>query len=67
MRDAPYLRAQADLCLQIASQMSDGATADKLRAEAARHHAEAAEIEANGQPEPPPKRAGNSDQDPFTR
>jgi hypothetical protein len=40
-----YLRAQADLCLEMARQVSDRATADNLRAEAARYHAEAAEIE----------------------
>jgi len=51
MRDAKYLRAQAELCLRIARQMSDETTADNLRAEAARHHAaEAAEIESFDQP-----------------
>jgi hypothetical protein len=45
MRDARYLRAQAELCLEMARQVSDRATADNLRAEAARYHAEAAEIE----------------------
>jgi hypothetical protein len=44
-RDARYLRAQAELCLEMARQVSDRATADNLRAEAARYHAEAAEIE----------------------
>jgi hypothetical protein len=45
MRDARYLRAQAELCLEMARQVSDRAIADNLRAEAARHHAEATEIE----------------------
>jgi len=45
MRDARYLRAQAELCLETARQMSDQTTADSLRAEAARYQAEAAEIE----------------------
>ena len=45
MRDARYLRAQAELCLEMAGQVSDRATADNLRADAARYHAEAAEIE----------------------
>jgi hypothetical protein len=45
MRDARYLRAQAELCLEIARQMSDQTTSENLRAEAARYHAEAAEIE----------------------
>ena len=48
MRDARYLRAQAELCLQVASQMSDSKAAEKLRAEAARYHAEAAEIDGTG-------------------
>ena len=45
MRDARYLRAQAKLCLEIAGQVGDRRAADTLRAEAARYHAEAAEIE----------------------
>jgi hypothetical protein len=45
MRDARYLRAQAELCLEMARQMSDQRTRDNLRAEAARYLAEAAEIE----------------------
>jgi hypothetical protein len=45
MRDARYLRAQAELCLEMARQVSDRATSDNLRVEAARYHAEAAEIE----------------------
>jgi hypothetical protein len=32
MRDANYLRAQAELCLEIARQISDHATAEDLRA-----------------------------------
>jgi hypothetical protein len=39
------MRAQAQLCLEMARQVSDRATSDHLRAEAARYHAEAAEIE----------------------
>lgn len=45
MRDARYLRGQAELCLEMARQMSDPKAAENLRAEAARYHAEAAEIE----------------------
>jgi hypothetical protein len=45
MRDARYLRAQAVLCLEMACQVGDRAASDNLRAEAARYHAEAAEIE----------------------
>lgn len=45
MRDARYLRAQAEFCLELARQVSDQATRDNLYAEAARYHAEAEEIE----------------------
>jgi hypothetical protein len=48
MRDARYLRAQAEFCLELARQVGDKATRDNLYAEAARYHAEAAEIEAGG-------------------
>lgn len=44
MRDARYLRAQAEPCLEMARQMSSQRTAESLRAEAARYHAEAEEI-----------------------
>ena len=44
MRDARYLRAQAELCLEMAKQVSDRAASENLRAEAARYHSEAAEI-----------------------
>jgi hypothetical protein len=45
MRDARYLRAQAELCMEIAREMSDRKVAEQLRVEAARYHAEASEIE----------------------
>lgn len=48
MRDVRYLRAQAELCLEIARQMSDIRAADKLKAEAARYHAEADAIDGTG-------------------
>jgi hypothetical protein len=47
MRDAQYLRAQAALCLEIARQISDQTASDNLRAEAARYHAEAAQVETD--------------------
>jgi hypothetical protein len=53
MRDARYLRAQAELCLEIAHQMSDRGAAEKLRADAAHYHAEAAEIEGMEPATPP--------------
>ena len=49
MRDARYLRGQAQWCLELARQMSDRKTADNLKAEAARYQAEAVAMEA-GEP-----------------
>jgi len=46
MRDANYLRTQAELCLEMARNMADAASAESLRAEAARYLAEAKELEA---------------------
>ena len=51
MRDAKYLRAQAELCLQIARQISDRKAAENLRAEAAQYKAEAEPLD--GVPQPP--------------
>jgi hypothetical protein len=45
MRDAPYLRAQAELCLEMARQISDHIVSENLRAVAARYKAEATQIE----------------------
>ena len=50
MQDARYLRAQAALCLEIAAQMSDPKSAEKLRADAAQYHARAAELETGEEP-----------------
>ena len=50
MRDAQYLRAQAEFCLEVADQISDHKTVENLQAEAARYRAEAAAIEAARQP-----------------
>ena len=49
MQDARYLRAQAELCMEIASQMSDPKAAQQLRADAADFHARAAAIEEGTQ------------------
>ena len=49
MRDARYLRAQSEFCLEMARQMSDVKVAENLRAEAARYQAEAVAIET-GEP-----------------
>lgn len=53
MRDARYLRGQAELCLQTACQISDPKAAEQLRVEAARYHAEATEIEGMEPATPP--------------
>lgn len=45
MGDAQHLRAQAELCLNIARLMSDPKTADGLQAEAAHHLSDAVQIE----------------------
>ena len=45
MLDAKYFRSQAELCLDIAQQMSDGTLAESLRDTAAQHFARAVEIE----------------------
>jgi hypothetical protein len=50
MRDAQYLRAQAEFCLEVASQISNQRTVENLKAEAARYHAEAAEMEVATKP-----------------
>ena len=50
MRDAQYLRAQAEFCLEVARQMSDYKMVENLQAEAARYHAEAVEVETEHHP-----------------
>ena len=45
MADAAYFRDQANLCLEIARQISDGRVAQKLRSDAARYRAQADEID----------------------
>jgi hypothetical protein len=47
VRDARYLRAQAELCLQMARQMSDHSVSESLLAEADRYKDEAARIETS--------------------
>jgi len=49
MRDARYLRSQAEFCLEMARQMSDRKIADNLKAEAARYQAEAVALESGTQ------------------
>jgi hypothetical protein len=46
MRNAQYLRAQAEFCLQAARRISDPKTVENLKVDAARYHAEATEVEA---------------------
>ena len=49
MRNARYLRGQAEWCLELSCHMSDRKIADGLKAEVARYHAEALAMEA-GEP-----------------
>jgi len=51
MRNAQYIRAQAEFCLEVARQMSDHKIVENLQAEAARYHAEAVAVEAEDHPE----------------
>jgi hypothetical protein len=46
MRNAQYLRAQAEFCLQAARRISDPKIVENLKVDAARYHAEATEVEA---------------------
>jgi hypothetical protein len=50
MRNAQYLRAQAEFCLEVARQMSDHKIVENLQAEAARYRAEAVEVETEHHP-----------------
>jgi hypothetical protein len=45
MRNAQYLRAQAEFCLEVARQMSDDTIVENLQVEAARYQAEAVKAE----------------------
>jgi hypothetical protein len=47
MEDAAYLRSQAELCLEIAQQMSDPLAARELRRKAARYLARATNAESS--------------------
>jgi hypothetical protein len=46
MRDASFLRVEAEFCLELARQINDVKTVENLQQEAARYQTEAAEIEA---------------------
>jgi hypothetical protein len=48
MQDARYWRAQADLYLNTARQITDQKRADHLRAQAAEFHSKAQNLEAGG-------------------
>jgi hypothetical protein len=50
MRNAQYLRAQAEFCLEVARQMSDHKMVENLQAEAARYRTEAVEFETEHHP-----------------
>jgi hypothetical protein len=59
MREASYLRAQAELSLQLAQQMSDPHSAARLRAAAAKYHAEAEALEAASRSTQEPERGAS--------
>jgi len=50
MEYAAYLRSQAELCLEIAQQMSDPVAAQELRLKAAQYLARATKTEASTGP-----------------
>jgi hypothetical protein len=50
MATARYHRDQAELCLEIASQMSDRNASDMVRAAAVRHFSQAIELEQLARP-----------------
>jgi hypothetical protein len=52
MRNAQYLRAQAEFCLQAARRISDHKTVANLKVDAARYHDEATEVEAEHHGDP---------------
>ena len=52
MRNAQYLRAQAEFCLQAARRISHHKTVENLKVDAARYHAEATEVEAEHHSDP---------------
>ena len=45
MQDARYFRSQAELCLELARQVSDRRMADSLRSDAAQYFLRATELE----------------------
>ncbi len=54
MQDARYFRSQAELCLELAHQVSDRRMADSLRSEAAQYFMRATELETDQKSAPPP-------------
>jgi hypothetical protein len=63
MRDAGYFRVKANLCLDIAGQLSDPRAAADLRADAAGYLARADELESASSPPLPPQSAGEDSRD----
>jgi hypothetical protein len=58
MQDAAYFRAQAQLCLELARQLSDQAAAERTRLTAVSYLARAEELESGAASNPavPPTR-----------
>ena len=59
MQDARYFRSQAELCLEMARQVSDRRMAESLRLDAAQYFMRATELEDHTEPAAsPPRRDG---------
>jgi len=61
MQDAHYLRNQAELCLEMARQVSDRRLAESLRLDAAQYFMRATDLEANQHPAASPPRSDGTD------
>jgi hypothetical protein len=57
VQDARFFRSQAELCLEIARQLSDRAAADNVRLTAANYLARADELEEKAEV-PAPEKSG---------
>lgn len=58
MQDAHYFRSQAELCLEMARQVSDRRLAESLRLDAAQYFLRATELEDRTEPAASPRRNG---------
>ena len=63
MNDASYFRDRAEMCLRIANSISDLASAEKLRLDAAAYLAQAEELDAQSPPSQPQSLRSKKPQD----